>query len=174
MIVLLVTLGLVLLVSVVAEAATVSANPANLAAVLRSVEPGDTVLLADGVYRGDLLLTNSGTPDAPITIKAEGKRATVDGGEVGLLTEGASGGVARFGLIPYGIGDCGRGCWRADRRLLEGVGGEPTYATIVLYELVQESCGHSWFAGRIVIGCQEVVEVDIGQSGVYLRIDVGR
>ena len=35
--------------------------------------PGDTVIVADGIYRGDLLLNKSGTPGYPITYRAQHK-----------------------------------------------------------------------------------------------------
>ena len=78
------------LLSSAAIAATYEAGPDTLVGILDKVEPGDTVLLADGVYKGGFLLTRSGADGAPITIKASGTGAVIDGGPDGLRTEGVS------------------------------------------------------------------------------------
>ncbi len=70
--------------------ATINVTPATLGGILKSVNPGDTVVLADGTYAGDLLLTRSGKEGAPITIKAAGKAAVVDGGKNCMRLEGAN------------------------------------------------------------------------------------
>ena len=50
---------------------------------VKLVQPGDTILLADGVYREQVLFLNSGTPTHPITIKAMNPgNAIIDGSDL--------------------------------------------------------------------------------------------
>lgn len=71
-------------------AGTVKATPENLQAALDAAAPGDTILLADGLYQGGLHLTRSGKEGAPIAIKAAGDAAVVDGGDNALQLDGVS------------------------------------------------------------------------------------
>jgi len=70
-------------------ATTYRTNPDTLSQALENTQPGDTVLLSDGIYRGGIVFTRCGTERAPITIRASGTDAIVDGGIDGFHTEGA-------------------------------------------------------------------------------------
>lgn len=70
-------------------ATTCKTGPGTLRQALEISLPGDTILLSDGIYKGDILFTRSGAEGAPITIKASGTGAIVDGGIDGFHTEGA-------------------------------------------------------------------------------------
>ena len=71
-------------------AGVIEVKPGGFAEALEKVNPGDTLLLADGVYTGGLKLTRSGTKELPITIKAAGDGAVIDGGENCLELMGVS------------------------------------------------------------------------------------
>jgi len=71
-------------------AAEIEATPDNIAQVLEDARAGDTVLMADGVYKGGLGLARSGTENRPITIRAAGDAAVVDGGRDCLTLDGVS------------------------------------------------------------------------------------
>lgn len=45
-------------------------------------EPGDTVIVKDGIYRETLKPKNSGTPNAPITFRADGENVVISANEV--------------------------------------------------------------------------------------------
>ncbi len=75
--------------SLSAHAETIAATPETIVQVLARVNPGDTVVLADGVYKGDHRLTRSGREGAPIVIRGQGG-AVFDGGDTCLWLEGAS------------------------------------------------------------------------------------
>jgi hypothetical protein len=72
------------------SAETVNVTPETLPAALEKANPGDTLVLADGVYKGGVFMKRSGTADAPILIKAAGKSAVFDGGDTCLQLEGAN------------------------------------------------------------------------------------
>ncbi|MCD6404937.1 MAG: right-handed parallel beta-helix repeat-containing protein [Planctomycetes bacterium] len=82
--------AVLVLLALPAYGETIQADPDNLASILTRVNPGDAVLLADGVYRGGFRLERSGTKEAPITIKAVGKSCVFDGGKRGLRIHEAS------------------------------------------------------------------------------------
>jgi len=84
------TVFLGFLLGACASAETIEATPETLPAILAAVNPGDTVVLADGVYKGDARLTRSGSAEKPIVIKPAGKSAVFDGGDTCLWLEGAS------------------------------------------------------------------------------------
>jgi len=65
----------------VLAAATLEARPDNLQQVLDRAGPGDEVRLADGVYKGGLRMSRSGTAEAPITVKGDSAKAIIDGGK---------------------------------------------------------------------------------------------
>jgi hypothetical protein len=71
-------------------AAAIKAAPDTLTGILEKANPGDTILLADGTYKGDAWMKRSGTPEAPITLKAESTGAVFDGGKTCLQVEGAN------------------------------------------------------------------------------------
>jgi len=74
-----------------ASGVTLNATPENVQAVLDKAKPGDTIVLADGVYRGGITMSRSGAAEAPITVKAEGGKCIVDGGRRdGFVVEHAS------------------------------------------------------------------------------------
>lgn len=55
-----------------------------------SLEPGDTVVLADGTYPGGVVIRRSGREGAPITFRAEHPgKAVVRGGHIGILVDNA-------------------------------------------------------------------------------------
>jgi hypothetical protein len=57
-------------------------NAAELAAALAAAQPGDLILLADGVCPGTFTIANSGTADARIALCGS-RDAVIDGGDVG-------------------------------------------------------------------------------------------
>jgi hypothetical protein len=60
------------------EAAAVDADPATYEAVLPTLQPGDTLVLAPGMYTGNLDITGlNGTPEAPITITGPDDKSAV-------------------------------------------------------------------------------------------------
>ena len=69
---------------------TISVTPETLGAALEKANRGDTISLADGTYKGGAWMRRSGTPEAPIVIKAAGEGAVFDGGDTCLQVEGAS------------------------------------------------------------------------------------
>ena len=70
---------------VAATAATIPvATAAELDQALATAQPGQTILLADGVYQGEFAVTQSGTAEQPITL--QGSPATILAGEA--LTKG--------------------------------------------------------------------------------------
>ena len=73
-----------------ALAAEIKAAPGDIEKILLEVGPGDTVLLSDGTYPGGLHLAVSGSEGAPITLKAAGSGAVVDGGRDCLSLDGVS------------------------------------------------------------------------------------
>jgi len=75
-------IGLVILcaLSSFAVAETIHVTPETFTAALEKANPGDTILMADGSYKGGVEMSRSGTEAAPITIKAESTGAIVDGG----------------------------------------------------------------------------------------------
>jgi hypothetical protein len=87
-------LGAAALPAAAAMSRTVEVTTAeSLARALAGAQPGDDILLADGVYRGTFVLARSGTAAAPITIRAQQPlRAAFDrtlfelGGSHGVLT----------------------------------------------------------------------------------------
>lgn len=70
----------------------VEVTPKTFAAALATAKPGDTLLMADGVYEGGFSLRSSGTAGAWIEIRALGENAVVDasGQRRGLWLDGAS------------------------------------------------------------------------------------
>jgi hypothetical protein len=53
-----------------------------------TLQPGDTVLLADGTYPGGVVQKRSGRPDAPVTYRARhAGKAVVRGGAIGILID---------------------------------------------------------------------------------------
>jgi len=83
--------GLVLCSAVAAASAeTINATPENLASILERVNPGDTVVCADGVYGGGFTIARSGTEAAPIVLKAAGSGCVFEGGADCLRIEAAS------------------------------------------------------------------------------------
>ena len=101
----------------------------DLRSALANARPGETIILAPGVYQGDFQATTSGTSAAPITLcgprsavlqgdsiksgytfhldhasywRVEG--FTVQGGQKGVMTDGASS-VVISGLYVHGTGD---------------------------------------------------------------------
>lgn len=80
------TLTLALFVSFVAAAscATIQvSNTGELSNALNSANPGDTIQLADGTYRGSWEPTRSGSPGNPITITGS-RAATIQGDKYGF------------------------------------------------------------------------------------------
>ena len=100
-----------------------------LTRALASARPGETIVLADGVYQGDFVASQSGTPSAPITLcgsrnavlegesikngytfyldhaswwRAEG--FTVQGGQKGVMADGAAHDLL-YGLYVHSTGD---------------------------------------------------------------------
>ena len=69
--------------------------------------PGDTVLLAPGIYRESVIVKTSGTPDAYILIKGE-PGAALDGSDAGFLERT---GPDRWGSIPRGQSGRGRSAY---------------------------------------------------------------
>ena len=65
----------------------------TLASALASAQPGDRIIVADGVYGTALKMTRSGTPTAPITIAAR------DPGQAQLTSPDA----IRFGAVSHVI-----------------------------------------------------------------------
>jgi parallel beta-helix repeat protein len=54
------------------------------------LQPGDTLIVADGTYPGGIAQRRSGRPDAPITYRAEhAGKAVVRGGKIGFLIDNA-------------------------------------------------------------------------------------
>jgi hypothetical protein len=107
------------------------ASSGDLEAVLASASPGDTIVLAPGVYVGNFTATNSGSQDAPITLC--GSRAavisapgidhgyalhldgaswwrlegfTVEGGQKGIVADGVSHDLF-YDLYVHSIGEEG-------------------------------------------------------------------
>ena len=61
----------------VSEAATYAGTPANYLAFLRKLQPGDTLTLAPGTYRGGLPLHGiHGAPGRPIVIRGSREAPT--------------------------------------------------------------------------------------------------
>src|SRR5213078_1960237 len=66
-------------------------NSAALASAVANAQPGDRIMVADGVYGTALKMTRSGTPTAPITIAAR------DPGQAQLTSPDA----IRFGAVSH-------------------------------------------------------------------------
>jgi parallel beta-helix repeat protein len=49
--------------------------------MLDKASPGDTVKLADGIYKGGLRMSRSGTAEAPIVIRGDNAKAIIEGGQ---------------------------------------------------------------------------------------------
>ena len=87
--------ALCLAVASLGYAATTSVSTSDtLAAALAHVNPGDEIVLRDGVYTGKFALDRAGEPGKPIVVRAEHpRRATFDGvlfqlgGNHGVLTD---------------------------------------------------------------------------------------
>jgi hypothetical protein len=62
-----------------ASAATITVhNASELSSALRTVNPGDTIQLANGTYSGHFIISRSGTSSAPITLTGS-RSAVIDG-----------------------------------------------------------------------------------------------
>jgi hypothetical protein len=62
-----------------------AANPAELAAALARVQPGDTIVLADGTWRdAQVALTAAGTAGAPVTVRARTPGRVIFSGDSAL------------------------------------------------------------------------------------------
>lgn len=67
----------------------------NYAGILRKLEPGDELVLHEGVYDGNAIINNSGSADKPITIRGFGK-----GEARPVLSWGGSGAIQGYQNTP--------------------------------------------------------------------------
>ena len=69
------------------HSATIDVTPkASIQSAIEKAQPGDTVVLGDGVYEQDFKSVRNGTPDKRITIK--GSRKAVVNGKSESRTDG--------------------------------------------------------------------------------------
>ena len=126
-----------------ADAILVS-DAAQLALALSSAQPGNRIVLADGIYAGDFTITQAGTQEQPILIEAA---RTLGATITGHFTVKAPD-VALVGLnVTLGI-DLGRDRARASRCKVDGSGLEPPLQISGGTGVVVEFCELTNFGGR--------------------------
>lgn len=87
-----------------AHAETIRVTPADDYAAIERAQAGDEVIIAPGTYRFRVFLSQIGTADAPIVIRAEDPSDPPVWDLSGMRAEDAPGSSTR--------GDRGRGCWQ--------------------------------------------------------------
>lgn len=87
-----------------AQAETIRVTPSDDFTAIERAQPGDEVVIAPGTYRFRLFLSQTGTADAPIVIRAEDPSDPPVWDLSGMRAEDAPGSSTR--------GDRGRGCWQ--------------------------------------------------------------
>lgn len=156
---------------VAATAATIPVtNAAELHQALASAQPGQTIVLADGIYAGEFAATNDGTAAAPITL--QGSRAAIlqgpakDGGYVFHL-DGAdywvlTGFTLRHALKGIVLDKANHN--RLDKLLIEQTGQEGIhFRWCSSYNILQAS----------TISATGVITAEFGE-GVYIGSDANK
>jgi MYXO-CTERM domain-containing protein len=94
----------ILLAPGLASAATIMVSPGDSFAKIEAAKPGDEVIIAPGTYKFRVHLTQKGTAQQPVIIRAQDPNNKPVWDLTGTLVENAPG--------SYMAGDRGRGCWQ--------------------------------------------------------------
>ena len=147
-----------------AEGRTIRVDPQTIWKAVEEAGPGDTVLLADGEYEGQLDIVSVGAEGAPITIKAEGKGAVFKAGSAPhciqlqgakwLVIEGVRLEGGRRALIAYNAEDCVLRSLAVSGATYSGIGLSDCARVTV--EGCEVSAGEK-FGVRVSEGCDGVI-----------------